>query len=149
MSPATGCSVPQRLSVNNLNYLRQESAITDTFNTTIPVIISYRPRLRAIQASTVNNNNLVRPTIHRQLASHCPPTSSFVKMCLLNVRSLSNKTFICHDLILSSNTDFFMLTETWLRPGDNVPLNETCPSNFSYFNLPRPVKRGWGPGCIL
>ena len=100
--------------------------------------------MRAIQASTVNNNNLVRPTIHRQLASHCPPTSSFVKMCLLNVRSLSNKTLICHDLILSSNTDFFMLTETWLRPGDNVPLNETCPSNFSYFNLPRPVKRGGG-----
>lgn len=55
-----------------------------------------------------------------------------------------HKTGICHDFIEAQKVDFLFLTETWLSPEDNVPLIQTTPPNFSYFNLPRPEGTGGG-----
>uniref|UniRef100_A0A667WJC6 Reverse transcriptase domain-containing protein n=1 Tax=Myripristis murdjan TaxID=586833 RepID=A0A667WJC6_9TELE len=75
------------------------------------------------------------------------PTSSTL-FCLLNVRSLRNKSFICQDFILSNNIDFFIITESWLCPDEYAPLIETCPPDYLFFHQPRPSGRGGGVACI-
>ncbi|XP_039866220.1 uncharacterized protein LOC120720561 [Simochromis diagramma] len=73
------------------------------------------------------------------------PTSNSVttlRMALLNTRSLSNKTFILNDLILSSGLDFLFLTETWLRPGELFPFLELLPPDYAFISSPRTTGRG-------
>jgi hypothetical protein len=68
------------------------------------------------------------------------------KMALLNVRSLSNKTFILNDFIFSAELDFMFLTcfESWLQPGDHCKLIELCPPDFDCISQPRVFGRGGG-----
>ena len=56
-----------------------------------------------------------------------------IRMALLNVRSLANKTFLLNDLFTSRELDFMLLTETWLRIGDSTPFSELLPPNCSFF----------------
>lgn len=69
-------------------------------------------------------------------------------MALLNVRSLTNKTFILNDFILSADLDFMFLTETWLQPTDCSQLVEACPPHSECFNQPRVSGRGGGIACV-
>ncbi len=46
---------------------------------------------------------------------------------LLNVRSLSNKTFVINKLISEHNLDYLLLTETWLNSDRRTILIETSP----------------------
>ena len=66
------------------------------------------------------------------------------KMALLNVRSLSNTTFILNDFIFSAELDFMFLTESWLQPGDHCKLIELCPPDFDCISQPRVFGRGGG-----
>lgn len=69
-------------------------------------------------------------------------------ICLLNVRSINNKSFIIHDFIIDNNIDFFLATETWLIPGVSCGLNEALPTNYSSFNARRLTGRGGGLAVI-
>lgn len=55
-------------------------------------------------------------------------------MALLNVRSLTNKTFIVNDIITSHRLDCILLIETWLDETGSKELIEASPSNFSFSN---------------
>ena len=44
--------------------------------------------------------------------------------------------------------DFFLIIESWLSPGDSVPLIETYPPDFSFFHQPRLSGRGGGLAVI-
>ena len=68
-------------------------------------------------------------------------------MALLNVRSLSNKTFVLNDFILTANLDFMFLTESWLQTNDYTQLVELCPPDYDCFNQPRGHGRG-GDGIV-
>lgn len=77
----------------------------------IPVYINHRPRSRNVPVTYRNQNNLLlvwSPTISPP-QSHTP---QIIKMALLNIRSLTNKSFIVNDLISTHNLDFTLLTET-------------------------------------
>lgn len=65
-------------------------------------------------------------------------------MALFNVRSLSSKTFILNDFILSANLDFMFLTESWLQMNDYSQLAELCPPQYDCFSQPRVSGRGGG-----
>ena len=66
----------------------------------IPVYTGNRPYNNNIRNH--NNYNLIRPTILKDSVSSSPsvPIVPLI-LCLLNVRALKNKSFICQDLILS------------------------------------------------
>ncbi len=68
---------------------------------------------------SVNKNNLTYMK-YRVLVSSSPATPC--NMALLNVRSLSNKTFILNDFISSFHLDFLFLMETWLKAGEHSQL---------------------------
>ena len=76
------------------------------------------------------------------------PTDS-LKMALLNVRSLSNKTFIVNDIIRSYGLDCILLTETWLDETGTKELIEASPSQFSFSQCNRPSKKGGGIAAIF
>lgn len=71
-----------------------------------------------------------------------------VRMALLNVRSLSQKTFILHDFYKSHNLQFIFLTETWMRESELAPLTELCPPNTSFLSTPRLTGRAGGMASV-
>ena len=67
------------------------------------------------------------------------------KFALLNVRSLSGKSFLINDLICSNKLDFLFLTETWLdQTNCDTVLIESAPPDFEFLNATRPSKKGGG-----
>ena len=57
---------------------------------------------------------------------------SNMSMALLNVRSLTNKTFVINELIAERQLDCMFLTETWLNSDAPAILIETSPSSYSF-----------------
>ena len=41
-----------------------------------------------------------------------------IEVCLLNARSIKNKTTVLNDFVIESKIDVMAFTETWLLPGD-------------------------------
>lgn len=71
-----------------------------------------------------------------------------VRMALLNVRSLSQKTFILHDFYKSHDLQFMFLTEIRMREGELAPLTELRPPNTSFLNTPRLTGRAGGVASV-
>lgn len=73
-----------------------------------------------------------------------------IKLALLNVRSLNNKTFLVNDLMKENNLDCICLVETWLNNDTATAIMiETCPPNYSFHQLPRKNRRGGGVAAIF
>ena len=69
-------------------------------------------------------------------------------MALLNVRSLSNKTFIINDFIQDNNLKCLLLCETWLGTDGSIALIEASPANFKFSFSSRVGKKGGGTASI-
>lgn len=69
-------------------------------------------------------------------------------MALINAHSLVNKTFILNDFLSSHSLDFLFITETWVKVGDLSPFSELVPTDYCFYNSPRPVGRGGGLAII-
>ncbi len=83
-------------------------------------------------------------------ASFSPDVIPPPKMALINARSLVNKTFLLNDFFSShSHMDFMFITESWTKVGDLTPFSELVPSDCTFFNSPRPNRRGGGLVTIL
>ena len=96
------------------------------------------PRTRRNYA---NSGYLQAPLLHQGLNPNnllsvrtldCSPkaTSCCVQLCLLNVRSIKNKTMAVEDFVVDQDIDVSALTETWMRPGniDDVEIGILCPT---------------------
>jgi len=70
------------------------------------------------------------------------PNSRFCKnftSCLLNARSVCNKTLVIKDFVVDHAVDFDLLciTETWLHlKGDDVTIGLLCPSGYRFVHTP-------------
>ncbi len=71
-----------------------------------------------------------------------------MRMVLLNIRSISNKTFAFNEQILSHELDLLFMTETWLNAGELGPHSEVCPKDYIFFNMTLSVGRGGGLATI-
>ena len=69
-------------------------------------------------------------------------------MCLLNIRSLKNKTADFVDYVFETKVDLFAITETWLCPNDDSLRNESCPVGYVLANHSRTGRREGGTASV-
>ncbi len=72
----------------------------------------------------------------------------FLKLGLLNIRSLTPKAVIVNEMITDNSFDVLCLTETWLKPNDYIGLNKSTPPSYCYKHEPRQTGRGGGVAKI-
>ena len=78
----------------------------------IPVRISYR---HDKMAKCTKRSNIIIPC----LPIICISQSRMIDVCLLNARSIRNKTLINKDFVIDNDIDILTLTETWLNLNSN------------------------------
>ena len=78
------------------------------------------------------------------------PTVRNIKACLLNARSLRNKTSAFSDFVLSNDLDITGVTETWLRLSDIQGLmDKLTPAGFQLHHVQRRNKKGEGVAVFV
>ncbi|KAJ8247213.1 hypothetical protein COCON_G00234620, partial [Conger conger] len=83
-------------------------------------------------------------SLARSANASIKPNKNNLNFGLFNIRSLTNKGLLLHDLLKDRKFDFLCLTETWQQPNDFSQLNQTIPPGFVYICQPRPSGRGGG-----
>ena len=72
------------------------------------------------------------------------------KFCLINVRSLRNKSLFLRNYVDECSLDIVALTETWLTDKDTTSVSELCRDNFTLIHQPRGgARRGGGIGVLF
>ena len=92
-------------------------------------------------ALTLRSNNIHR---NKSVLSSC----NSLTMCLLNIRSLRNKTADFVDYVCETKVDLFAITETWLCPSDDAIRNESCPVGYVLAGHSRTGLRGGGTALV-
>ncbi len=93
-------------------------------------------------AGSSTNLNMIKPEkfkINEQ--------KHFLKLGLLNIRSLTPKAIIVNERI-TDNSYVLCLTETWLKTNDYFCLNESTPPSYCYKHEPHQTGRGGGVATI-
>ncbi len=72
----------------------------------------------------------------------------FLKLGLLNIRSLTPKAVIVNEIITDNIFDVLCLTETLLKTNDYFGLNESTPPSYCYKHEPCQTGRGGGVATI-
>ncbi len=72
----------------------------------------------------------------------------YLKLGLLNTRSLTPKAVIVNEMITDNSFDVLCLTETWLKTNYYFGLNESTPPSYCYKHEPRQTGRGGGVATI-
>ena len=92
-------------------------------------------------ARKVNLSNLLSTSLQLQNYSQESAPARTVKLALLSVRSLANKSFLINDLISTHDLDFLLLTETWLNEANSaVTLIESAPPNYDFLSIKKGVR---------
>ena len=79
----------------------------------------------------------------------CSAHVSFkLRFCILNTQSIRNKTSHFSDFVIDNDLDLVAISETWLKPGDDLITAELTPSGFSFQHIPRENKAGGGVGLL-
>lgn len=101
---------------------------------------------------SVNVNNLIciRPDPSRSKLSIVVP----LDFCLLNSRSICNKSRLMNDFIADHDIDLFALSETWLCGDDSdlYYIRDLCPDLFFrhvFHHVPRLHTTGGGVGIVV
>ena len=70
-----------------------------------------------LNGTSLCNRNMTNMT-KIQRKAHCLPqvNTCCLKFCLINTRSVRNKTMVVKDFVVDNDVDILALTETWLRP---------------------------------
>ena len=72
-------------------------------------------------------------------------------LCLLNARSVKNKTLVIKDFVVENDIDMMALTETWLNFADNNKdffIRDICPTGYKFIHTLRAITRRGGTGLL-
>ena len=77
-------------------------------------------------------------------------SANSLNFCLLNARSINNKTLQIKDYVVDKKIDIFALTETWLKPDDcsDYIIRDISPTGYAFVHTPRPDGNGGGVGLL-
>ena len=80
----------------------------------------------------------------KPIQNSAPNQTISASFCLLNARSINNKSFIIKDFVVDQNVDILALTETWIRSDnpDQCTINNLCPNGYSFQHISRKTKGG-------
>ena len=99
-----------------------------------------------------NHHNLVPIPYVPFVRISTKATTNTIKVTLLNARSIVNKSSLLCEHIIDNDTDIMLITETWLREGDDPVITNLCPPNYRFVGVPRPSikgKTGGGVGLVF
>ena len=107
----------------------------------IPTIVSVRDEPGQTHNNGHNSKNLscVQPANMSQ---------SLLSFCLMNTRSVKNKTAMLMDYICDLKADLYAMTETWLAENDASVWVELIPDGYNLLDQPRVGRRGGGTGLL-
>ena len=78
------------------------------------------------------------------------PVSRSLNGCLLNIRSIRNKSASLLEFIKYNNADLIAVTETWLRPELTESfISSITPPGYKFSHVPQNVKKGDGVGFFI
>ncbi|CAB4005804.1 Hypothetical predicted protein [Paramuricea clavata] len=132
--------------IGDLLFKLNPGPITPVLNS-IPVIVSsrtYNTNRSCVHRCTGNIINVARLPYLPVNYYH----GNSLLLCVLNARSVRNKTAAIMDYIRDSNVDLCAITETWLTPDDAAVRAELCPNGFKFLDNPRTGRRGGGIGLL-
>lgn len=102
---------------------------------------------------------VTRSSPHRRMSSNLiniktvpvplAPLPVDLRCALLNIRSLSSKTFYINDFISHYSLHFFFLTECWLSSTASTVLIEASPPDYSFLFSARQDRTGGGLAVIF
>ena len=92
--------------------------------------------------SSRNTNNLITVNCSNYLNAHYQS----LKFCVLNARSVRNKTADILDYICECKLDVVGITKSWLSSDDAAVRTELCPDGYKFLDHPRNVLRSGGTG---
>ena len=85
----------------------------------------------------------------QQVLEYIKNNTQQLVLCVLNARSLRNKSATFVDLVCDSKADLFAVSETWLTVNDTAILSEITPQGYTLHHCPRSDRRGGGTALIL
>ena len=95
-----------------------------------------------IQNQTLRQGNLIYPNLQTL------KPNGIISLSHINARSVCNKTLELQTYITERSIDLCAITETWLRPDDQVTLPDITPSGYKALSKLRLKGRGGGIALI-
>ena len=78
-----------------------------------------------------------------------PGPEKLLNCCLLNARSLRNKTTSFIDFVQDGNYDLVAVTKTWLNPDTASMISDITPHSYKLYHEPWQARRGGGVGFFM
>lgn len=131
---------------------RAGQSIKDRTNN-IPVRITCRSSEKGLNKYFSRQGANLHTLCNVKREEHVYPTSNSksyrnVNFCLLNTRSIRNKSDLIKEFLLDSKLDILALTETWLQGNnDQYSIRDITPTNYVFKHIDR-KSRGGGVGLI-
>ena len=96
-----------------------------------------------------NLNNLI--SINRLPFQPSKPSTKLLQFCVLNARSINNKTLHIKDYVVDNKIDILAITETWLKSDDDCyfTIRDICPQDYVFNHIPRTTGTGGGVGLLF
>lgn len=110
------------------------------------------PSLRSDVAASPQHSPALTPHPQSATPTHSTETDfkrTTLNCALLNVCSLTNKSFMVSKLIEDNDLDALFITETWLDTNSFFTLHEALLLNYNFLHTTRKGKRGGGVAAIF
>ena len=113
-------------------------------NSTESTLCSHGVRKTLRSSQSRNSSNLI--VVNRlPLVRNLKLSLSF---CLMNTRSVRNKSADIHDFVCEYKVDLLAITETWLNANDDAVRVELCPTGYKFCDHPRTGRSGGGTALL-
>ena len=114
----------------------------------IPTIVSNCLARAHCSSPTQRNVSLANLTVISQTPftpSGSPNRFKPTDFCLINARSINNKSFFIKNFVVDHDLDILAITETWTQPDlfeQNLIINCLCPTDYLFRHVSRETRGG-------